>query len=701
MKKRVNPKIKGIVLAFVFLLTLSFGISRLFSISKIAPAAFAQQSNNDPLSPESLNSPDVLNEGASQPGQTTDGTTTGSAGSAGTAAKNTETPEGSLDPGKLMAKVADLGLYLNRLFFPMINFFAFQTGNFLGNDYIYQGAMGEMLHRIWVVNRNVVNIIFVLILLGMALKEIFWLKDGGGDLKKNLIMFTLLLITVNFSWLATKVVLDAANVASNVVFAIPMGVSGAGIETLIAGQCNLESCNAEGTGCKKTTPGCILSALYMPTDVDPKNWQYMTTEDCATQNVSMGYDDAYKDMVEGKIVENTGTPYQGKKPYCGGLFNLAQFKKTTATIYLTYGTARIQNLVAAFPTDSITQLTVGIIFSLLLQTVYTVALLALFIALIVRMAVLWLFVAFSPFFIVIYALKGIGVQIMNDVEKQFSIGKFINWAFVPVKVGAVFSVGFLMIAAGQTINLKNANLNSNIVITGKIIKVNSLFMGMDTIQEFIWLLMTLIILWAGVFSVLGEMPGVKIITDRINKIGSEAGKWLATTPYWAPIVPIYDTETGKVRLKSMESQVVPAMRALPQWRQAQIVGSDEASRIDKAAKELALNSGKKDTLERIALENPEELGRKIADALGVSVRRAVQIREPIESAMKIAFADRPELLKRAWSALEAASKVGIGDISAPVTREAKQAEAGETPPPVAGKPEDGGGSAKPEGGTKP
>ena len=118
-----------------------------------------------------------------------------------------------------MAKVST---YVNNIFNPLIHFLTFGIGAFLGNDYIFAGSMGTMLHNIWVISRNIVNIVFVLILLFLALKHIF--KGEDSNIAKTLPKFVILLIAVNFSWLAGKLVLDAANVAANVVFSIPAGI---------------------------------------------------------------------------------------------------------------------------------------------------------------------------------------------------------------------------------------------------------------------------------------------------------------------------------------------------------------------------------------------------------------------------------------------------------------------------------------------
>jgi hypothetical protein len=638
MKKRIKSIIKGLLLSFLFVFVFNLNMGYLSYQVSDHRSTGQGQTEQLVINEDNINwlVPQALAQDAN--------------------VQKVQIVQEKFDPEGLVKKVAEFSQYLHRLFLPMINFFAFQTGNFLGNDYIYEGDMGGMLKKIWIVSRNVVNIIFVLILLGLALKEIFWLKEEGSDLKKNLVKFTLLLIAVNFSWLATKVVLDASNVATNVVFSIPMGVSGTGIDELITQQCDVTQCEDGAKDCRQKTTGlCAPSAIYAPADADPKNWQYMKASECEANDIEGKYygkpDSAFIDggkdinpaiaTKEGEP-ENPNKTYQTKTTYCWDTVDLFKYKKNTATIYLTYGMARIQNLINSTGTESITQLTVAIILSLLIQVVFTVALMALFIALIIRMAVLWVFVAFSPLLVIfLFFNKGMEGGIGSG-EGNFSIKGFMKWALVPVKVGAVFSVSFLMVTAGQAIGLKDVDFfdkvgSGGVEVTAKLLKVKSLFMGMDTIQEFIWLLVTIIILWVGVFAVLGEMPGVKIISDYINQQGTRAGKWLATTPYWAPIVPIVDPATGERRMGSIKGERMRLEQGYQNWENKVLYGgpkAEELKQLNKAAIDLSANNQEKEAL--VQLIGTDKAAEELTKALNTNVKWAKENPAAFKKALETA-----------------------------------------------------------------
>ena len=481
-------------------------------------------------------------------------------------------PSPADDFKKTMETIKTGSEYIHRLFSPLINFFAFNIGNFLGNDYIFGGEMGTMLKRIWVVSRNLVNIIFVLILLFLALKEIFWIKEEGGtDLKKSMLTFVLLLVAVNFSWLATKIILDSANIATNIVFSIPMGISSAGGE-FKPKDCEVKICGEDGVICSMKDQKYQLVGNCSPSEVyvalgdgkqEPKI-KYFTKKQCEDDNIKEKYsgtdESAYGEDGEMNIWANDdNSKYWDTTTFCWETLNLAKYDQNTSVIYLTYGMARIQNIINASGTaDTPGNVAIGVIFSLVLQAAYAIALLALFIVLVARMAILWLFVAFSPFMVLMLFGDVIG-KFTEGAKGKLDFGGFLKWAFVPVKVAAIFTVSFLMISVGQTlggteVETVDAFSAGGADMSYKIYNTGSLFMGLGGLNQFIWYLITLGVLWMGVFAVLQDMPIVGKITDKINEYGKSTAGLIAKTPYWAPIMPMIDPKTGKFKFGSYEKE---------------------------------------------------------------------------------------------------------------------------------------------------
>ncbi|MDH5597001.1 MAG: hypothetical protein OEY44_02760 [Candidatus Peregrinibacteria bacterium] len=472
-------------------------------------------------------------------------------------------PQEAKNSESIIRDVAETASKVHRFFAPLINFFSFQIGNFLGNDYVYHGAMGDMLHKVWVISRNLVNIAFVFLLLWIAIKEIFFV--GKETELKRLITFTLLLIAVNFSWLATKVVLDAANVVTQVVFAIPSGLGNA-VDTSKFEQCQVNTLSS-----RPIKGACMPSAYVYPADSGTNRVLYwLDTEekedDCSKALKAYGEegstDGAYNQ--DGTINENASEDnkkFQRKASICMEQMNFFKYDRNLSVVYLTYGMARIQNLTTSTVSGSDgIQLSVGVLMSLVIQVAYSVGLAALFFALILRMAMLWLLVAFSPFLILTIWFNE---KMPQEISSYFSIAAFMNWAFIPAKVGAIFSVSFIMISAGQAAGSVKTTIVDKVLsesgFVHKMLEPQSIFMGQDGLQTFIWLLMSLVILWIGVFTVLSKtgIAGFDNIMSQVKEGGKKVAIKAATAPYWAGYLPL-----GEGGTKTSVKQLVQAVNPL-------------------------------------------------------------------------------------------------------------------------------------------
>ncbi|MBU0706624.1 hypothetical protein KJ662_00590, partial [Patescibacteria group bacterium] len=317
-----------------------------------------------------------------------------------------EVPKDNTAVSDMLKKAATWANWGHAFFAPLINFFSFHIGNFLGTDYIYNGDMGDMLHKIWVISRNLVNIAFVFILLWLALNTIFNPGFPLDDLKKKLLIFALLLVGVNFSWLGTRIVLDAANVTTHAVFAIPSGISSPPTE---ATPCEINGPEELARG------SCYPTTIIAPADSGnqpPLIWEDNEGDSDNCAKAKAAYKDAYQQ--EGQEEPGARDPFAdeknqkfwGRMSICMENLNLVNYNQNTAVIYLTYGMARIQNLIAPVGGGGPANLAVSVLMSYSIQLAYSVSLLALFLALIVRTAILWLFVAFSPFLVLLIWFKG-------------------------------------------------------------------------------------------------------------------------------------------------------------------------------------------------------------------------------------------------------------------------------------------------------
>jgi len=345
----------------------------------------------------------------------------------------------SLDMAKELSSLAKKASVIQKLAYPMVFVFTAKIGDFLGTDYIYNGGMGDMLKKLWIISRNLVNIVFVLLLLFMALKYIFR-PDEETDLKKDIGIFALVLISVNFSWLGSKLILDASNVATNVVFAIPSGV----------GKINTKKCEVSPDG-KSTKGMCYPSEVHL--SLGENEYIYMKSEEC--KGIKEKYktwkklsEEAQNQEIDRSLQKNakkskyeiTSFYFPSQiSTYCWEDLDTSKYNRNTSSLYLTLGVAKINTLVESGTpsSNSTTKLMVNILFAVIIQMAYVLSMGALFIALVIRVAFLWIFVGFSPFLVLLLYLNHKGITQsgeLGDGDFKFSLNEFIKWAFIPVQI---------------------------------------------------------------------------------------------------------------------------------------------------------------------------------------------------------------------------------------------------------------------------
>ena len=290
---------------------------------------------------------------------------------------------------------------------------------------------------------------------------------------------------------------------------------------------------------------------------------------------------------------------------CYSSLDMTKYNQNTSSIFLTYNLAKIQNIVrspaatnSTFGLMSLVRLTLSIIIAL----AYTISLGALFIALMVRMAILWIMVAFSPVIVILFFNDLIpGVQ---QLEEYLGLGQFIKWAFSPAAVGAVFSVAFLMVTAGQ-----NINETGGIGIVGKFQGIGggefslygyqNLFSGMSSLDEILWMFMTMAIMWIGTFAILGKLPIVNKVTDGIKGYAESAAKFMATTPLNAPIFTVGGTKTSIMGTLKGLSPMHQLKDMTNKWADL------NAPQHEKQKRELENTSAARDFLAAIKSESPD------------------------------------------------------------------------------------------------
>lgn len=368
---------------------------------------------------------------------------------------------------------------LSAIFWPIL----LMIGSLLDNGLIFGGSMEERLLSAWVEIRNLVNIIFVLILVAIAIYNVLGLGQDGGPLplayKSIMPKFVLALLVVNFSFLGVKVVLDLSNVVTGAVFALPTKTIQS--EGQLIGE-------MENAICSKRSKEIPVYQLWCTSErkFNEKAKNYFNQLD--RNNIAVVYAIRYGKATELKFIRE-------------GIKDLGQ-------------------------------LGFNIIFNTILFTVYTVSFLVLFLVLATRLVVIWLALVMSPLYAVTLVLPNLASQLSGGAG---NIGqKLIKSITAPIIIGLALSIGYIMLdalSADSSIDplLSSSNLTA--------IDPNALPTNITSLQQLLIAIGSVVVVWTGVFAGASDTFAAGI-TDALKGRVLEMGKFLAKLPLYTQIIPV-------------------------------------------------------------------------------------------------------------------------------------------------------------------
>ncbi|PJC37454.1 hypothetical protein CO046_00435 [Candidatus Peregrinibacteria bacterium CG_4_9_14_0_2_um_filter_53_11] len=356
-------------------------------------------------------------------------------------------------------------------------------GSLLDNELIFGGVMGERLLGLWVEMRNLVNILFVLILLAIAVYNVLGLGEDGGGLplafKTAIPKFVMALIVVNFSFIGIRVVLDFTNVITGAVFALPAR----SIDTPQKFQKDLE------------TQICALKSAEVPLQ---SMWCDKDSE----------FNERAKQFFSRLDRSNIAVVYAIK------------FGKAIQLKFIRNG---IQD---------ISQLGFNIIFNAVIFVVYALSFIALFLVLLFRLVVMWIAVVLSPFLaltIVLPNLKSLAGE-GGDIQS-----KFVQSLVTPITIGLVMSIGYIMLDAFAADSTIKGDILSSSSLTA--VDINALPTGIQDLQQLMVAIGSVAIVWVGVFSAASK-TFAGTITEVIRERAVSFGKFVAKLPTYAQVIPV-------------------------------------------------------------------------------------------------------------------------------------------------------------------
>jgi hypothetical protein len=428
--------------------------------------------------------------------------------------------------------IAQVAVFLMKIMGAFLMFMLYWMSDLMDSTFILDGAMGEKLQTIWIFVRNMVNIVFAILLVGVAFVNVAGYGGGEGNyaLKKFIPKMALALIAVNFTFLAARVVLDVNNVLTTAVFALPDSVSSLSdytatsqqpIKMYVKWNCTLDSAKAKQDSARVEEAAKEIGATVSAVGVQGAESGAFNS----STPIANFFNICVADLAGSEAAAPDSTPKGTVEVGTANQITKNNFVWVMATRY-----QGLQNL-AKVPLEAKDweALISNASFSLVFAVIYAVAYIAMFIILIIRVVVLWVCIALSPLIAIEILFPELAGSLSKIGEGGLK-GMFLDHALVPLKMAVPLSIGFVMI--DQMSLLSASSFGGDILITG------GEFTRGGSFQRILYGIASAALVWIGVFAATSSIKGHEII-DKMKGGVENFGKFLGKIPLQTiPIVPI-------------------------------------------------------------------------------------------------------------------------------------------------------------------
>jgi hypothetical protein len=471
---------------------------------------------------------------------------------------------------------------LNRILWPVL----LLIGGLMKTDLLYSAGMEDRLLTIWGAMRDLVNILFVIVLLGIAFYNVMGGSDQGFQIKTVLPKFVIGLILVNFSFVGLKVVLDGVNVISTAVFSLP------------ATTTTEKGVIPQDADFQKQV--CI--GIYGNFDTNNADYQAAVT--------AAGPDNALCEVETPTFTSKATALFQ-------------RYDGSNAAIVMAINLAKVTQLDNVYSKQNIQlkDLALNSLFSLIFYIIYAVAFVCLLVVLVARLVALYLTIILSPFMALTYVLpQGIMGKIGGDTNIK---DMFVQNAIIPIPIALVMTIGFIMIqgfkaAKFSSLSLSSPGLSSNLLVSGT-----------TTLQDIIAGVAMVAFLWKGIFAAMDKSIA-KGITSGIKSSVEGTAKFVGGSWKYIPFFPVQagkgegekPTMISVAGLEQVQGKLSNAM---------QIRASDEAGMLAKGA--FGIEGGTYPEAIRKA-KTAEELRGTLRDAHDHNQSGEKEVQQAVGMAMK-------------------------------------------------------------------
>ncbi len=435
----------------------------------------------------------------------------------------------------MMGNIAYINNFMHVILFIMLWILQY----LLSSAWFSDPGMMDFLHNIWVFSRDIMNVIFALMLIGVAFYTI--IMADSKFVKGKIVSFVLAVILVNFSWFFPRVILDVSNVLTATIFNLPNAMpGGADCQTWV-------SVTNPVTGKDEN----VIKECEVAVHVDV----FPTTDQKATCNA---WDDGGKKKCDCNALTCIQT-WTYKDALASG------FPMSHATINgLALSFAKLQTMtkvprtLVGLGSDldgkswTNTQFLISTLTVFFLQLMMLLPLIALGVALFIRTLVLWVTMAFMPFAFLGFVVGGkLGTGGIVDGLEDYIWKNFIGAAFLPAKVALPISIGFIMLTASTRVPVPDLGITLGVPIIS----------GVGSIWGFMWMIIAGMVIWKGAFAALSTSEFSKGITDKIKGFGETVGGAAAKLPLLTPVpLPGLPPGANLGTLKNMGSSAIATLK---------------------------------------------------------------------------------------------------------------------------------------------
>ena len=436
---------------------------------------------------------------------------------------------------KMLSQVRDA---FNAFLYPIL----LMTGALIENDLLFGSGMEFTLTQIWIPIRNLVNILFVIVLIGIALYNVLGLGEEGSEyaIKSALPKIVAALIIINFSFLGIKVMLDGVNALTTAILALPndMGQKPAGLSSLeVIKYCEgvnkgvdyssgdeakiKEALDLAAHRAIATRHGAIatIGSINEKTQIIDKTIAYYTELKKKDKTIVIPTKADLEKEVEA-LKDNYHCNGVGLTKDGEAFFATFNSRNAAAVLALNMTKFSLYDVPDVSIKDG-KKLATNAIFSLILSVVLVASFVALFIVLLYRIVFMWVAIAISPILILILFAPSIKDKFggLGDIGD-----KFMKNAIAPIPIALALAIGWIMLKALQTTldadQVANLGMNPGLGIP---------VTGLGTPQELMIMIGTITVIWLGVFSAT-EGTLAEGVTGAIKETVQKVGKGIGTMP---------------------------------------------------------------------------------------------------------------------------------------------------------------------------